>query len=174
MTGTGGPYISEQNAGGARIVMGGNDTAYLIQSLTQAAEAMDKAIKETERRRKIQTDYNTKHGITPQTIIKKIHDITDQLRSDHDKAVVELVKIDEAAYTKNPKKVIAEKERQMNSAVKILDFETAAILRDEIDSLRGRAERALKAEVKSKNKADKELKEAHRIKSAKSAKSAKK
>ena len=45
MTGAGGPYISEQNALGARIVMGGNDTAYLLQSLTQAAEAMDKAIK---------------------------------------------------------------------------------------------------------------------------------
>jgi excinuclease ABC subunit B len=119
--------------------------------------SMDRAIKETERRRKIQTDYNTKHGITPQTIIKKIHDITDQLRSDHDKAVVELVKIDEAAYTKNPKKVIAEKERQMNNAVKILDFETAAILRDEIESLRGRAERALKAEVK-------EAKKVHKIK----------
>ncbi len=138
--------------------------------------SMDKAIKETERRRKIQTEYNTKHGITPQTIIKKIHDITDQLRSDHDKAVVELVKIDEAAYTKNPKKVIAEKERQMNNAVKILDFETAAILRDEIDALRGRAERALKADVKAKNKADKELKEAHRVKTATatSAKSTKK
>jgi len=109
--------------------------------------SLDRAIRETERRRTIQTAYNKKHDITPQTIIKKIHDITDQLRSDHDKAVVELMKIDESAYAKNPKKVIAEKERQMNSAVKLLDFETAAILRDEIDALK---KKTLREEKKSR------------------------
>ena len=108
--------------------------------------SLERAIKETERRRKIQTDYNTAHGITPQTIIKKIHDITDQLRSDHDKAVVELVRIDEAAFAENPRKIITEKERQMNDAVKVLDFETAAILRDEIAVLEKRTERQNKAD----------------------------
>ena len=107
--------------------------------------SLDRAIRETERRRAIQIAYNQKHGITPQTIIKKIHDITDQLRSDHDKAVVELIKIDEAAYADNPKKVILEKERQMSAAVKVLDFETAAILRDEIEALKKRSIRAEKA-----------------------------
>ncbi len=114
--------------------------------------SLDRAIRETERRRTIQTAYNKKHGITPQTIIKKIHDITDQLRSDHDKAVVELVRIDEASFAENPKKVIAEKERQMNAAVKVLDFETAAILRDEIDVLNKRTERKVKEDKKEAKK----------------------
>jgi excinuclease ABC subunit B len=117
--------------------------------------SLDRAIKETERRRTIQTAYNTKHGITPQTIIKKIHDITDQLRSDHDKAVVELMKIDESAYAKNPKKVILQKERDMNSAVKLLDFETAAILRDEIEALKKRTLRAEKVAKAEENGAKK-------------------
>jgi len=97
--------------------------------------SMERAIGETNRRRAIQVAYNTKHGITPKTIIKKIQDITDQLRSDHDKAVGELVLIDKKMAENNPKmlkKLIAQKEKQMDGAVKILDFETAALLRDEI------------------------------------------
>ena len=100
--------------------------------------SMERAIGETSRRREIQIAYNKKHGITPKTIIKKIQDITDQLRSDHDKAVGELVRIDKAVLQKDPKKLaklIRSKEIQMNSAVKILDFETAALLRDEIVEL---------------------------------------
>lgn len=97
--------------------------------------SMERAIGETERRREKQIAYNKKHGITPKTIIKKIHDITDQLRSEHDKAVGELVKIDKNILANDPKKLkklISQKEKQMNSAVKILDFESAALLRDEI------------------------------------------
>ena len=99
--------------------------------------SMDRAMKETERRRKIQLAYNEKHGITPKTILKKIKDITEEMRSDHDKAVTELALIDAAAYAKDPKAVIKEKREQMEEAVKNLDFETAAILRDEIQSLEG-------------------------------------
>ena len=106
-------------------------------------DALNYAINETERRRKIQTDYNTKHGITPKTIIKKIQDITDQLRTDHDKAVSELIKIDEELFTKDPKKVIKMKEDEMSEAVKILDFETAAIIRDEIHELKNKLEKSL-------------------------------
>jgi excinuclease ABC subunit B len=100
--------------------------------------SMQRALDETNRRRAIQIDYNKKHGITPKTIIKKIQDITDQLRSEHDKAVGELVKIDKAALSSDPKKLkklISQKEKQMDGAVKILDFETAALLRDEIVEL---------------------------------------
>ena len=63
---------------------------------------------------------------------KVTRDITDQIRSEHDKTVHELLKVDRDEFAKNPKKLIKEKERQLNDAVKILDFETAAILRDEI------------------------------------------
>lgn len=95
-------------------------------------DALNYAIAETERRRKIQTDYNTKHGITPKTILKQIHDITDQLKSEHNKAVDELVRIDTELMKNNPKKFIQEKEKEMEKAVQALDFETAAIIRDEI------------------------------------------
>ena len=98
--------------------------------------SMDRAMKETERRRAIQLAYNKKHGITPMTIIKKIHDITDQLRSDHDKAVHELVKNDTEMARTNPKKLMKIKEEEMEEAVKILDFETAALVRDEILELK--------------------------------------
>lgn len=98
--------------------------------------SMDRAMEETERRRAIQLAHNKKHDITPQTIIKKIQDITDQLRSEHDKAVHELVKIDEELARTNPKKLMKQKEQAMEEAVKILDFETAAIIRDEILELK--------------------------------------
>jgi len=96
--------------------------------------SMERAIAETNRRRAIQVAYNKKHGITPKTIIKQIRDITEELDL-HKKTVKALVAIDLAGNPKNRDKLIREKERQMNSAVKILDFETAAILRDEIKEL---------------------------------------
>ncbi len=106
--------------------------------------SMKKAIRETDRRRKIQLAYNKKHGITPQTIIKKISDITDSLMSERERAVAELVAIDRQAFdltgakaAKNLKKLLKEKNKQMSHAVKELDFETAAILRDEIKVLTG-------------------------------------
>ncbi len=98
--------------------------------------SMERAMKETERRRKIQLAYNEKHGITPQTIIKKIQDITDQMRTEHEKAVHELVKIDGEMARTNPKKLMKEKEKAMEEAVKILDFETAALIRDELLELK--------------------------------------
>lgn len=100
--------------------------------------SMKNAIQETNRRRDIQIAYNKEHGITPQTIKKQIHDITDQLRNDHDKAVAELMKVDEELFKTNPKELIRIKEEQMVEAVKELDFETAAILRDELVRLNGK------------------------------------
>jgi excinuclease ABC subunit B len=137
-------------------------TTSLIQTIGRAARnvngrvllyadhmtgSLDRAIGETNRSRDVQIAYNKKHNITPKTIIKKIQDITDQLRSDHDKAVGELVKIDKGALAntyaegkpeaqkKMLAKLIRQKEKQMDGAVKILDFETAALLRDEIVEL---------------------------------------
>jgi excinuclease ABC subunit B len=94
--------------------------------------SMERAISETSRRRTIQLAYNKEHGITPQTIKKKIADITDRMETEHQKAVGTLLAVDRGLFAKNPKKMIKEKERQMNEAVKLLDFETAAILRDEL------------------------------------------
>jgi protein-arginine kinase activator protein McsA len=57
------------------------------------------------------------------------------MRTQHDETVETLLKVDMELYKKNPKKVIKEKRRQMEDAVSQLDFETAAILRDEIQYL---------------------------------------
>ncbi len=100
--------------------------------------SMKYAIDETARRRKIQTEYNTKHGITPKTIIKKIKDITDTLEREHHQAVDLLLETDAAMFKKSPKKLIKMKKQEMEDAVKNLDFETAAIIRDEIRALEAR------------------------------------
>jgi excinuclease ABC subunit B len=114
---------------------------------------MERAISETNRRRDIQLAYNEKHGITPQTIQKKIKDITEGMESEHQKAVSKELALDMELFAavaeaekkgkkrgkKNPvERLIALKESEMKEAVKVLDFETAAILRDEIKVLRDR------------------------------------
>ncbi len=120
--------------------------------------SLERAIGETNRRRAIQVAYNKKHGITPKTIMKKINDITENFESKHDRALVGELKLDielfknviekQKGKAKNSnlsdtdrenlvyEKIIKIKERDMNKAVKELDFETAAILRDEILILR--------------------------------------
>ncbi len=100
--------------------------------------SLERAIGETNRRRKIQEDYNIKHGITPMTIVKNIKDITEELQSEHAKAVNLELSIDEKLFKKNPDKLIRLKEKAMKEAVKILDFETAAILRDELEVLKNK------------------------------------
>ncbi|MBI2439541.1 MAG: excinuclease ABC subunit UvrB [Candidatus Moranbacteria bacterium] len=97
------------------------------------------ALDETNRRRALQMAYNEKHHITPQTIKKNIHDITESLESEHDKAVRANVLLDQEVFARDPAKLIRLKEREMRAAVKVLDFETAAILRDEIRVLESKS-----------------------------------
>lgn len=115
-------------------------------------QSMIYAISETERRRKLQIEYNKENGITPKTIIKKIQDITDQLKTEHAKTVDELLALDKKMLEKNGEKLIKQKEKQMDGAVKILDFETAAILRDEILELQKILEKKKQDEKKAKVK----------------------
>ncbi len=98
--------------------------------------SIERAISETNRRRAIQVAHNKKHGITPKTIIKQIKDITEHLMTDHMKSVKFNLDIDAQIFAKNPQKLIKLKEKEMSKAVKELDFETAAILRDEIVALK--------------------------------------
>jgi excinuclease ABC subunit B len=98
--------------------------------------SMERAIGETKRRRDKQIAHNTKHGITPMTIKKTIQDITANMESSHDKAVSANLLLDEELFANNPKELIKIKEDQMKDAVADLDFETAAILRDEIQALK--------------------------------------
>lgn len=97
--------------------------------------SMERAITETDRRRDLQLAHNERYHITPQTIRKTIKDITDQIRTEHQETVAALLLVDAELFKKNPEKVLKDKTKQMNEAVKILDFETAALLRDEIRAL---------------------------------------
>jgi excinuclease ABC subunit B len=101
----------------------------------QMTGSMERAINETERRRKTQMKYNKKHGITPKTIQKKIKDIVgEEITKEKVKNILDLDVIGEKG--KNVEEIIKEKERQMKEAAKNLQFELAAILRDEIRELK--------------------------------------
>ncbi|MDB5189557.1 MAG: UvrB, excinuclease subunit excinuclease subunit [Parcubacteria group bacterium] len=104
--------------------------------------SMEKAISETNRRRTIQEAYNTKHGITPVSIKKEIRDIAESMRSVHQKTVHDLLTLDAKLYKEDPAAFLKDKRKQMGEAVEALDFETAAILRDEIYILEGKEPKA--------------------------------
>jgi excinuclease ABC subunit B len=97
--------------------------------------SMERAIGETNRRRKIQEAYNREHGITPKTILKSIKDITDGIESLQKKTALSLISNDIRITGQKAAKLIKQKEREMKEAAKNLDFETAAILRDELKEL---------------------------------------
>ena len=145
-----------------------NSEGKVILYADTLTNSLDKAIKETIRRRNIQLAFNKKNGFTPKTILKKIHDITEAMESEHGKTVNAELSLDlevfKRAYKKELnkdkkavrfeydkgalsdqeiesliyEKIIKIKEKEMNKAVKELDFETAAILRDEIIVLKNK------------------------------------
>jgi excinuclease ABC subunit B len=99
--------------------------------------SLDRAISETNRRRALQLAYNEKHGITPMTIKKEIHDIAASMRTEHQRTIDELLVLDELAYKDDPATFITRKRNEMAEAVERLDFETAALIRDELYKLEG-------------------------------------
>jgi excinuclease ABC subunit B len=102
-------------------------------------DSMTGAIAETNRRRKLQQDYNTAHGITPQSIVKRIDEV---LTSIYERDYLDYTRIaeDQEVYLSPQKRQekIEELEKRMKDAAKALDFETAAKLRDEIAKLKKR------------------------------------
>lgn len=107
---------------------------FYAETVTQS---MDKAIKETERRRCLQEEYNREHGITPTTIKKSIHQILTSVY-EADYYTVPLVEEEKATY-KGPwelEQEIARLEKQMKAAADALEFEKAALIRDEIKELK--------------------------------------
>lgn len=98
--------------------------------------SMKRALEETERRRKIQMEYNEKHGIVPKTIIKDVRDVINISKDTED---VKEFKTREDALDysqKSLEKKIKEYEKEMHKASKELMFEEAAFIRDEIFKLR--------------------------------------
>ncbi|MES2994840.1 MAG: excinuclease ABC subunit UvrB [Patescibacteria group bacterium] len=114
--------------------------------------SMERAIGETNRRRTVQLAHNKKHGITPVTIKKEIRDIAESMRSDHQKTVHSLLELDAKLYEEDPAAFIKDKRSQMADAVEALDFETAAILRDEIYALEGIESPVKKAPARRKRR----------------------
>ena len=100
-------------------------------------DAIQNAINETERRRKIQMAYNEAHGITPATIDKEIRDLISTLVADDDKPEDPLgVEISEATSEEEVHALIADLTKQMQEAAANLEFEKAATLRDGIEELK--------------------------------------
>jgi excinuclease ABC subunit B len=103
-------------------------------------ESMRKAIDETDRRRAKQVAYNEAHGITPQSVVKRIKDIIDtEYDMDAERKSLKLAQT-EAKYLamseKEVSKEIARLEKEMLQAAKNLEFEKAAQLRDQLKKLR--------------------------------------
>ncbi|MEK4113897.1 excinuclease ABC subunit B [Paenibacillus sp. DS2363] len=101
----------------------------------KVTDSMDKAIKETERRRAIQIEYNEKHGITPQTIRKKVRDVIEATKVAESKKDY-LTGAAEKMSKKDRQALIQRLEVEMKDAAKNLQFERAAELRDALLELR--------------------------------------
>jgi excinuclease ABC subunit B len=96
-------------------------------------DSMKKAISETNRRRKIQVQYNTDHGITPQTIIKEIKNIRGDVRQE----IAELAKSLKAfIHPEKLPELMHKMETEMLQASKDLEFERAAVIRDQLIKLK--------------------------------------
>ena len=95
--------------------------------------SMDRAIKETERRRKIQMEYNKEHGIVPKTIKKEVRDVIGNIMVAEE---AETYEVDSTGLSEKEKaKLIKEYTAEMKDAAKNLQFERAAELRDMIKKL---------------------------------------
>lgn len=103
-----------------------NANGHVLMYANRITDSMQKALDETERRRIIQKAYNEEHGITPTTIKKAIHEVVSAGNTD----VVE--EVEEVIDTRT----IAELEDDMKEAARMLDFETAAAIRDKILALK--------------------------------------
>jgi len=115
-----------------------NATGKVIMYADRITDSIDKAVSETNRRRKLQHEFNVKHGITPKTIIKDTQNTLLQLIS-MNKNVEDFVAQEMAnakIKTKDLPKLIEKLEKDMHKAAKSLDFEQAAQIRDKLKELR--------------------------------------
>lgn len=115
-----------------------NSCGEVIMYADKMTDSMKKAIGETNRRREIQMDYNKKYGIVPQTIKKPIENnllsLVASYRNFEDMVAEEM--IDLGISEKDLPKLIDKLEKDMHKAAKILDFERAAQIRDQLKKLR--------------------------------------
>ncbi len=107
-----------------------NAEGKVIMYADSVTDSMEKAISETERRRKIQMEYNAEHGIIPKTITKRVNDII-EISSKTDEKMRNKTKMSKAER----EKLITQLTKEMKTAAKLLEFEHAAYLRDKIKEL---------------------------------------
>ena len=113
-----------------------NSESKVIMYADNITKSMDKSIKETERRRVIQMEYNEEHNITPTTVIKGVRDIIEATKFSEEKENYE-DEVKKAAKKDIPiEKLIEQYEEEMKEAAKNLQFERAAELRDIIKDLK--------------------------------------
>tara|TARA_B100000700_G_scaffold331726_1_gene467627 strand:+ start:6790 stop:8781 length:1992 start_codon:yes stop_codon:yes gene_type:complete len=106
----------------------------VIMYADKITKSMQFAIDETNRRRKIQEEYNSKNNIKPTSIVKEVRDITEKIKETNlNKSENQKI---ENISDKNINKLIKDLEKEMKNAAKILEFEKAALLRDQITELR--------------------------------------
>ena len=113
-----------------------NANGRVIMYADVMTESMDKAITETNRRRSIQEAYNEAHGIIPQTIKKKVHDVIQITKAATEKQKFGLEKDPESMNVEELNKLIKKLEKEMKQAAMELQFERAAELRDKILELK--------------------------------------
>ena len=117
-----------------------NEHGKVIMYADRRSAAMEDAIAETDRRRAIQTEYNEKHGITPTTIRKAVQDILVRKKEEAKEGEKEDMEVLKKGYnilvSKDRKKLIKKLEEKMLEHAKNLEFEQAAVVRDEIEDLK--------------------------------------
>ena len=112
-----------------------NSESKVIMYADRITNSMNRAIKETERRREIQEEYNREHNITPKTIIKEVRNVIEAVEVEEVKPTSR-AKSDKKGKTLDKNKLIKEYEKEMKEAAKNLQFERAAELRDIIKELK--------------------------------------
>ena len=112
-----------------------NSESKVIMYADNITGSMDRAIKETERRRVIQQDYNKEHNITPKTIIKDVREVIEATKMTEDETKKEMKKQGKKLTKKEKEKLIKQYTDEMMDASKNLQFERAAELRDMIKKL---------------------------------------
>ncbi len=113
-----------------------NAEGLVIMYADTVTASMRAAIDETERRRAIQNAYNVSHGIVPKTIIKSVRDLIEISSPTAERKGRNGVKLTKAEKEKE----IARLEKQMKEAARMMEYEYAALLRDQIIELRGKGE----------------------------------
>ena len=112
-----------------------NAEGHVIMYADTMTDSMKKAIDETERRRKVQMEYNEAHGITPQTIKKSVRDLI----SISKKVAAEELRMEkepESMSVQELEKLVKDVTKQMKKAAAELNFEAAAELRDKLIELK--------------------------------------